>query len=709
MAISYTTKDNIGTIEFDQPDSRVNLLTAEVLKEFAALLEKVKGDSSLEVLLITSGKRDVFIAGADIKEIEGITESKDGEAKSRSGQDIFNTLEDLSIPTVAVIDGVTLGGGCELVLACRWRVATFNEKVKMGLPEVNLGILPGFGGTYRLPRLVGLTQSLTLILAGKVISGKQALRIGLVDRLFPQKNLENSVYEFVEEVVKPEAGKKRVRKRQKGLPGLLDRSWIGQMIIFQQSRKNVLKLTKGFYPAPLKALRVIQKTLHAKRSKALKLEAETFSHLAVTDISKNLVKVFYLSEKYKKLTPPECEGLTPKPIHKCGVIGAGIMGGGIAQILSYKDITVRLKDINYEAIAHGLKAASRVFQQAVKKRKLKRAQAEAKMAMITGTVETSGFSNVDCIIEAVVENMDIKKKVFEELGNIIPPETIVCSNTSALSVREMSRATKDPSRVIGFHFFNPVHRMPLVEIIKTEVTSPETIAAALGLARRLSKTPILVKDAPGFLINRILLGYINEAGRLIEEGAGISSIDKIMTDFGMPMGPLTLSDEVGLDVGTKVLHILQEGLGERFQPAGIFEKIHEKGLLGKKSGKGFYLHKKKKRIPNPEIEELQTGKEVPPSSDQEWRDRMILIMVNEAARCLEEGIVDEASAVDVGMIMGTGFPPFRGGLLRYADSVGIGSIVDRLKLFQEKTGSDRFEPCQYLLDLKKNQKQFYSV
>ncbi len=700
MAISYNIKDNIGVIEFNQPDSKVNILTAEVIRKLDAILGKIKADDSLKALLITSGKKDVFIAGADIKEIEGITESKDGEMKSRAGQDIFNTLEDLSIPTVAVIDGVALGGGCELALACCYRVATFNAKVKIGLPEVNLGIIPGFGGTYRLPRLVGLTQSLKIILAGKVVPGQQALKIGLVDRLFPQTNLENSVHEFVNGIAGSVKRKKNFHRKQKGLSAFLDRRWIGQRLIFNQSRKSVLKLTKGFYPAPLKALDVIQKTLRVKRSVAMRVEAKVFSELAVGDISKNLVGVFYLSEKYKRLSPPECEGLTPKPINKCGVVGAGIMGGGIAQLLSYKDIAVRLKDINYEAIALGLKSAHKVFEQAVRRRKLKKAQAEVKMAGITGTVDGSGFSNVDCIIEAVVENMEIKRQVFGEMDRIIPPESVMCTNTSALSVREMADVVKNPQRVVGFHFFNPVHRMPLVEIIKTDVTSPQTIATALALARRLGKTPILVKDSPGFLVNRILLGYINEAGRILEEGADVVFIDKIMTDFGMPMGPLALSDEVGLDVGVKVLHILHAGLGERFEPVEIFDRIYEKGLFGKKSGKGFYIHTKKKRLLNPEIDRLRGGKKTASFKTDELRDRMVFIMINEAARCLEDGIVDDPSVVDTGMIMGTGFPPFRGGLLRYAQSVGIERVVETLKSFETKFHSDRFKPCPYLERLK---------
>lgn len=708
MGISYKVENKIGIIEFDQEDSKVNVLTSEILKQFDKVLDEVKGDNTLEAVVIVSAKKDVFIAGADIKEIEGITEPRDGEEKSRAGQEILNKLEDLPVPSIAVIDGVALGGGCELALACSYRVATFNDKVNIGVPEVNLGILPGFGGTYRLPRLLGLSQALGLILGGKPVSHKKALRMGLVDKLFPQTGLMDFVNDFVDEIKGSNKRKKSFNMKPKLLPAFLDKTWLGHAIVFSQSQKTVLKLTKGFYPAPLKALGVVKKTLNLSREKALLVEAKAFSKLAVTDISKNLVKVFYLSEKYRKLSIPASEKIKPKRINKCGVIGAGVMGGGIAQILSYKDISARLKDIDYDAVAKGLQSAAKVFRQAVKRRRLRKAQAAVKMAKITGTTDYSGFNSVDCVIEAVVEKMDIKKHVFKEISEIVPADAILCTNTSALSVTEMAKEAKDPSRVIGFHFFNPVHRMPLVEIIRTDMTSDQTTISALGLAGRLSKTPILVKDSPGFLVNRILLAYINEAGHILENGASIAFIDKVMTKFGMPMGPLTLSDEVGLDVGVKVLHILHDGLGDRFKPVDVFNDVLEKGLLGKKSGKGFYIHKKnKKRVPNPEVDKYRGQSNETEALAEQCRDRMVLLMINEAASALEDGTVDDPGTVDVGMIFGTGFPPFRGGLLRYADSLGIDKVIEGLEKFAGGLNAPRFKPCQYLLDLKENKRNFY--
>ncbi|MBL8014192.1 MAG: enoyl-CoA hydratase/isomerase family protein, partial [Candidatus Omnitrophica bacterium] len=639
-------------------------------------------------------------------EIESITDVADAKQKAQAGQNLFNKIEDLKIPTIAVIDGVALGGGCELAMACLYRVATFNEKVKIGLPEVNLGFVPGFGGCYRLPRLVGLSQALKMILSGKPVGSGPALKMGLVDALFPQSTLEADLAVFIQKVLKESPRMKFQRMSPKGLAGFLDNSPIGNSLVFDQSKKGVMEATKGFYPAPLKAIEVLKETRTMSRDEALDYEAQSFAELAVTNISKNLVKIFFLSEKFKKYTPVEIQTVEPAKITKAGVIGAGIMGGGIAQLLSDRGVWVRMKDMNYEAIAKGLAAAYKVYQGALKKKRLKPYELSAKMAMISGTVDYSGFQDSDLVIEAVVENMDVKRKVFQELDGQVPPGAVICSNTSSLSVTQMAESVKDPSRVIGFHFFNPVHRMPLIEIITTKYSSPRSIATTLDFARRLGKTPILVKDAPGFLVNRILLGYINEAGRLFEEGMRIDDIDNLMVEFGMPMGPFTLSDEVGLDVGVKVLHILEAGLGPRYKPVESFIKIYEKKLFGKKSGKGFYVHGKKREL-NTEVADM-IDRPGGVFDKTEALNRMLLTMINEAAMCLQEKIIDGADVVDIGMVMGTGFPPFHGGLLRYADGQGIDNVVDILNELEEEYNDGRFKPCGYLLNLKSSGKKFYS-
>ena len=659
-------------------------------------------------MVLLSKKKDIFIAGADIKEIEGIAQAEEGRQKARAGQDILNKLEDLKVPTIAVIDGVALGGGCELALACQYRLATFNEKVRIGLPEVNLGIFPAFGGTYRLPRLIGLPEAMTMILTGKPVDANKALRLGLVDRLAPQNGLDHYLNAFIEDIRQGRiAPNKYARRKVRGLSAFLETSLLGQWLIFRQSNQSVLKAGKGFYPAPLKAINVVKKNFYVDRAEGLDIEARSFGELAATAISKNLIHVFYLSEEYRKLG---VDGVSPKPIAKCGIIGAGVMGGGIAQLLSSTNIQVRLKDINYDALALGLQSAAKLYRDAVRKRRLKPHEATVKMDKITATLDYSGFANADIVIEAVVENMEVKRKVFRELSAAAGMQTILATNTSALSVTEMAKETKDPSKVIGLHFFNPVHKMPLVEIITTAQTSKETLASTLALVKRLGKTPIVVKDSCGFVVNRILLGYINEAGRLLEEGHSIVAIDKIMTDFGMPMGPFTLTDEVGLDVGSKVLHILEAGLGERFKPVEVFEKTCAQGFLGKKSGKGFYLHPP---VHSGSARGTQPNPAIPPVHSRSVRGeeslrRMLYVMINEAARCLEEKIVDGPGAIDVGMIFGAGFPAFRGGLLRYADTIGIPGIIDELNQLRDKFQAKRFEPAEYLLKLRDNNKKFYS-
>lgn len=708
MSVTYREDNSVGYIEFDQSDSKVNILTAQTIKDLDQLISDVEKNKKIKALIIQSSKPGVFVAGADITEIESIVEAEDGQQKATAGQDLFNKIEDLSIPTLAIIDGVALGGGCELAISCLYRIATHNPKVKIGLPEVNLGFVPGFGGTYRLPRLVGLSESLKMILSGKPVNASKALRIGLVDQLIPIARMDEYIQKFLEDhVLKGVKRKKYQRRKKKGVVGWLESNRWGHSVIFSKSRKSVMEKSQGFYPAPLSAIDVISKSFYQSREEGLALESQTFGQLAITDISKNLVNVFYLMEKYKKLSVDGADDIIPQDVKRCGVLGAGIMGGGIAQLLSSRDIWVRLKDINYEAVGQGFKAADKIYRKAVKIRKMNRAQANEKMAHITGAIDYSGFAQTDFVIEAVVEKMEVKKKVFKELSDVVADDTILATNTSALSVTEMAAETKDPSKVIGFHFFNPVHRMPLVEIITTPSTSKETIVSTLNLVKKLGKTPILVKDSSGFIVNRILLIYMAEAGRLLEETGDMEAIDKIVTDFGMPMGPFLLSDEVGLDVGLKVMRILEESFGERFKAADLFDQFFKKGHLGKKTGKGFYLHGKS-RSANPEVEKLLAGRNFSQLSEFEMENRMIYLMINEAARCLEERIVDEPHAIDVGMIFGTGFPPFRGGLLRYADHIGIKDVVAKLQKFQKDYKSAIYRPCQYLVDLKEQGQKFYS-
>ncbi len=644
--------------------------------------------------MITSAKKKIFIAGADIKEIEGINSKEDAFSKAEEGKKVFQKLEDLKVSTFCVINGACLGGGYELALACKYRTASFSYNVKIGLPESNLGILPGFGGSIRLPRLIGLLKALPAILAGRMMSAEEALKNGLVDKLFPELTLLKDSAVFALKVV--EKGCPRILKKKNLSTWFLEDTPMGRSIVFGQARKGVMEKTKGVYPAPFEIIHLLQKTYGKKGKNVYRLESEHFSRLGTSGISKNLIKVFFLSEKYKKFKWTKLE-LKSDGIEKCGVVGAGVMGGGIAQLVSQKEIPVRVKDLNEKALAGALKEAMSIFKSALKRRRIKKYEVERKMNLISVGLDNSGLKNCGMIIEAVVEDLGIKQKVFKEMDSLTDKNVILASNTSSLPVTKMAEVCAHPERVIGLHFFNPVNRMPLVEVIRAAQSSEETIERTVQFSRRLGKTVILTEDRPGFLVNRLLLPYLNEAAYLLEQGMSAEKIDKIAEDFGMPMGPIELVDQVGIDVGYKVAHILQEAFGDRMKVAKILEDVKTKGLLGKKSKKGFYVYDGKKKTVNPEVK-TGSGSKV---SDEDALKRMIYIMINEAARCLEEKVIDSAGTVDIGMIMGTGFPPFRGGLLRYADSVGAASILKDLERFQKEVDTKRFEPCNYLRELAK--------
>jgi len=547
-----------------------------------------------------------------------------------------------------------------------------------------------------------------MILSGQVISSKDALRYFLVDRLFPETRFMDETFEFVKDLLRGGAKVNRLGKKRL-MQKFLEGTSLGRSLVYSGAKKNILKKTKGFYPSPLRALDVIEKTYGKDIKKAYALESEVFAELAATKTSKNLIKVFYLNEEFKRYAWIDPK-VKPAPVAKCGIVGAGVMGGGIAQLVSFYDIPTRIRDINYDALKKALKTAGELFGYALKKRKLWAGQAEYKSGLISPTTSYKGFENTDIVIEAVVEDLNIKRMVFKELSRITPPKTALASNTSSLPIIEIARDAASPERVVGLHFFNPVHRMPLVEVIRSSVSSDEALATTIAFARRIGKVVIVVKDVAGFLINRILLSYMNEAGFLLEEGLRIEGVDRIARGFGMPMGPIELIDEVGVDVGYKVAKILEDAYGPRMRVASGLGKVRDKGLLGKKTKAGFYIHDKNKKNPNPDIYKIiglhPARRQV---SDGIALKRMIYTMINEAARCLEEGVADRPQTVDIGMIMGTGFPPFRAGLLRYADSVGADNIVAGLRDLEKELAAVRFKPCSYLVDMAERKRGFYGT
>lgn len=705
MAWSLKVDREIGILELDQPGSEVNILTTENLVQLKSLLQEIANRKDLRALLFTSAKGRIFIAGADIREIQAISTEDEAFQKAEQGKQVLQRVEDLPIPTVAVIGGACLGGGFELALSCSFRVASFSNHVKIGLPEVNLGILPGFGGSIRLPRQIGLLKALPLILSGKMVSAAEALKLGMVDRLFPEKTLHSDAILFARGLAGHEGGGGARKRKKSSANWFLEQTPWGRYFVFRKARQDVLRRTKGFYAAPLEILRLIEGTCGRDLGRGFLEESRAFSKLAITETCKNLIQVFFATERYKKFPWTDGKG-KGSPVHKCGIIGAGVMGGGIAQRVSERNIPVRLKDIREEALGHALGEAHRIYQDSVKRKRLKRHEAEFKMGVISAGLTDAGLRQCDIILEAVVEDLKIKQRVFQDLGRIARPEAVLASNTSSLSVAKMAEGVRNPERVVGLHFFNPVHRMPLVEVIRAPLTSTETLERTIHFARALGKTVVVVKDSPGFLVNRLLMPYMNEAAYLMEGGLSPEIIDRVATSFGMPMGPVELMDQVGIDVGYKVAHVLFEAFGQRMQVAPLLEGVKSKGLLGKKSGRGFYVYEGKAKRVNPDIGRGAAG--TSGVTPEDALKRMFFVMINEAVRCLDEGIVPEASTVDIGMMLGAGFPPFRGGLLRYADSVRPAAILRDLERFEKSAGDKRFEPAALLRQMALGNSRFYS-
>ena len=695
-------KDGIATLTFSLPESKVNILRSDILLELNQLIDEIAKNKDIKLLIFRSAKEGNFIAGADINEIKCINSEEDALKVVKQGQDILTNLANLKCITLAYINGSSLGGGTELALACDFRIAAASAKVQIGLPEVNLGIIPGFGGTQRLPRLIGIIKSLPLILTGKAVNYKKAYKIGLIDDYFPEEFAESNINSFVKNILNANYRDKLI-KRRSARP-FIEKVNLFDDIIFEKAKKNIIKKTKGHYPAPLAALKLVADSYNESLTKGLNMELESFAKLVTGDICKNLISLYYTNEKIKKDNGVKLK-IAEIEIKRAAVVGAGVMGGGIAWLYSNIDIPVRMRDITTKALALGFKQVNKIYQQLLKIRKYNKNQITNKLALISATTEMVGFKSCDIVSEAVIENLDIKKMVALEIEKNVDKKCIIASNTSSISITEMAKDLKYPERFIGLHFFNPVNKMPLVEIIAGKKTNKETIASVVKLAKRAKKTPIVVADCAGFLVNRILLTYINEAFYILQEIGDAKRIDNIIEKFGMPMGPFILADTVGLDVGYKVAKILEDAYGQRMLVSKLIDQLYNnKKLLGKKSGAGIYLYQGKKVTCNFAINSLCQKNEI---TDSEIQDRLILVMINEAARCLEEKVVDSAEYLDMAMIMGTGFPAFRGGLLRYADKLSIANLIDKLNKLSDQYG-DKFSPANLLLKMKKEQTKFYN-
>ncbi len=734
QGLSYDVANGVAVITVDQPGAPVNTLSPDVGAAFSDLLLQAERDPEVRAVVFISGKKDNFVAGANIDFLQTLKTPAEVEALSRNAHAEFDRLEAYSKPVVAAIHGACLGGGLEWALACHYRIVTDSPKSVVGLPETQLGLIPGAGGTQRLPALIGAEAALDLILTGKNVKPSKAKKLGLVDEVVPVPMLKDLALKRAAElaagtlkVERPHQGFKAVARsgKKKGLAGIfqgliskdlwkeaaLEDNPLGRKVMFDQAKKQLLKKTRGKYPAQEKALQVIRVGLESGRKAGLEAEARAFGELVFTDVSRRLVEIFFATTALKKENGTSNPNLKPREVKKVGVLGGGLMGGGIAYVAGVlQGVPVRVKDRDDAGAGRALRQVQTVLDERVKRRSLTPRESNAKLANVTAGTDYSGFKSVDLVIEAVFEDLKLKHQVIAEVEAVTGENTIFASNTSSLPIGELAKGSKRPSQVIGMHYFSPVHKMPLLEIITHPGTAEWVTATCVDVGKKQGKTVIVVNDGPGFYTSRILAPYMNEAAYLLAEGADIVQLDKALVDFGFPVGPITLLDEVGIDVAQKVGPIMEAAFGKRMAAPKALEGVVSDGRLGRKTNKGFYLYeggKKKEVDPNVYLL-LPHGKDRKSLDPAEMAERVALQMVNEAIRCLGEGILRSPRDGDVGAIFGLGFPPFLGGPFRYADAVGPAHLLRKLEHYQDKYG-ERFTPAPLLGEKGRAGKGFYEA
>ena len=715
-SVRMEIEEGVAMIRLDQPGKPVNVLSRTLVAELTEVIRRLEAGEA-EAAVILSEKPGVWIAGADIDELGEIRTAEDGERVSRSAHDLLERLERLSTPVVAAIDGVALGGGLEIALACTYRIATDSGKTRLGLPEVQLGILPGAGGTQRLPRLIGLAASLDLMLTGRQVDGHRARKLGLVDEVVPAASLapiaRRAALELARGGKQPRAGRQRGSSRwMENLPGV-------RALIMRKARDGVMAKTHGVYPAPLRILEVVERGVDLPMRDALDLESRAFGELAVTPEARSLTHLFFATTSARN-DPGLPQGAAARDVERVAVVGAGFMGAGIAVVSAESGLRVRLKDVSSEAVGKGLRTAVRSLVERSERRRRPRFEITALTDRIEPATEYTGFGTVDLVVEAVFEDVGVKQNVIREIEAVSPPDTVIGSNTSTIPIATLAAAAARPENVIGVHFFSPVEKMPLLEIIVTTATAPDVAATCHAWAKRIGKTPIIVNDAPGFYVNRILGPYMNEAALLLQEGVAMEEVDRAMTAWGFPVGPITLFDEVGLDVAFKSGKILESAFGERLQPNVVLAKLVEDGRLGRKNGRGFYRYERsggkggsggqqpKKGGPDESVYPLIGAPARRTVGSGEIQERLALGMINEAVRCLQDGVLRSARDGDVGAVMGIGFPPFRGGPFWYLDQVGPPQAVERLRRLEGSLGS-RFQPAPLLIEKAESGARFSSA
>ncbi len=706
--MSYATLeiggDGVAVVWMDQPGEKVNKLSLDMLDEFRGMMEQVGNDPKVSAIVLASRKDD-FIAGADVEKILEIAEPGKAAELSRKGKELLEKMEKGTKPVVAAIHGACLGGGLEVALACHGRVASDHPKTVLGLPEVQLGLLPGGGGTQRLPRLVGLSKGLDMMLTGKKVYSRSALKMGLVDAVVYRGGLVDAARQLALEYA---AKGKPERKLKKGLlTKYLDDTGLGRKVVFTQARKTVLRQTRGNYPAPIKILDAVQAGYQVDLEAGYAAETKGFDELVLTPAARNLIRLFLGMTERKKNPHPD----KVRPVHTLGVLGAGLMGAGIANVTAQKDTDVVLKDVDWDRVSKGLEHIWKDLNGKHKKGALRRTERDRLAAHVSGAIDWSKFARVDAVIEAVFEDLDLKKRMVADIEKAARPDTIFATNTSALPIKDIASASQHPETVIGMHYFSPVEKMPLLEVIVTPKTADWVLATCYDIGVKQGKTVIVVNDGPGFYTSRILGPYMMESLLLLEEGAEIRSIDDALKDYGFPVGPITLYDEVGIDVAAKIsknMHAFVEKRGARLPT--VVEKLTAAGYQGRKNSKGFYLYPTKKgaKKVDKNVYKLIGRPKSKRFEKIEMAERLTLGMANEAALCLEEGVIRSPSDGDIGAILGLGFPPFRGGPFRYMDDMGLPNVVKKLEELRSKHGN-QFAPAEILKRNAAEGKRFYGV
>jgi 3-hydroxyacyl-CoA dehydrogenase/enoyl-CoA hydratase/3-hydroxybutyryl-CoA epimerase len=695
----------VATVTFDVQGVPMNVFNEEVFRELEQVVAQLEREPP-RLVVFRSAKASGFLAGADVPTIRAMRTADEVRMVLSAGHELFDRVERLPFPTVAVTHGPCLGGGLEFALACRYRVARDDASTRLGLPEVMLGLIPGWGGTQRLPRLVGLRRALRLILEGATLNARKAEKAGLVDLAAPPETFEAEVSRFIDDRL---AGK-AVRRPGRGLLGAaLDGTWPGRQLVFRAARKEVGKRAEQ-YPALPAAIRAIRAGFNWPRGVGYAAEREEFASVVFTPAARRLIEVFLQRERARKRATWVPDHVQPRPVDRAAVLGAGVMGAGIAQLLAVNGVSVALKDINDELTAAGMTRVESLTSEAAEKGVLTRDEAAAVARRVTPTTAWEPLAGSDLVIEAVVEREKVKRDVFREVGARLPAPVVLASNTSALSVSRIAEAASHPERVAGLHFFNPVHRMHLVEVVRGRATDDETVATLVELVRKLGKAPVVVADSPGFLVNRLLFPYMDEAVRLVLEGVPGRMVDDEAVRFGMPMGPLELLDQVGIDVAADVTSTFAPFRSDPGPTPGRFAAMVREGSIGKKAGRGFYEYAAGKRGKPTKWATPTTPQPAAPAGRGNelsgLQRRLVYPIINEAAKCLEAGVVSEAWVVDLAMVLGTGFAPFRGGPLRTADSVGVGNVVRELDGLRREHG-DRFEPAPQLRSMAAENRGYY--